>query len=183
MLLLKPLEVDDAVSLVAGPLARLGIDARDRVDAIAFRCGYQPALIIRFCLELVHHLEREVPRQRRDHVVVTREHVDAVFYHDKLQDAVREVCWLNFVGNPAGQLVFAAFLKELQDKPPAATVDDAPLRLLKRVNKALSDETSEDWLGGSGTTQRRAPTCLYANDRQRTHPTHTRFVAHTHKRT
>ena len=148
VLLLKPLEVDDAVSLVAGPLARLGIDARERVDVIAFRCGYQPALIIRFCLELVHHLEREIPRQRRDHVVVTREHVDAVFYHDQVQDAVREVCWLNFVGNPAGQLVFAAFLKELQNRPPAAMVDDAPRRLLKRVSFALRDEASDEWVGG-----------------------------------
>ena len=43
-LLLKPLAPKDAASLIAGPLARLGIDASDEASAVAYRCGYQPGV-------------------------------------------------------------------------------------------------------------------------------------------
>lgn len=135
VLFLRPLEVDDAVRLVLGPLARIGIDASAQADNIAFRCGYQPAVIIRFGVELLQHLVRSRPRQAREAAEVTAEDVVAVFRSNQVQSAIRETSWLNFVGHPMGQLIFATLLMELRERPPASVIEDAPDVLLERVRE------------------------------------------------
>lgn len=126
VLFLKPLDAEDAVLLAAAPLARIGVDARGQADDIAFRCGYQPAVITRFGKELVDHLERTRPRQGRDMAMVEPRDVITVFQSNEVQRAIREACWLNFVGHPLGQLIFSGLLMVLRDRAPGAAVDDAP---------------------------------------------------------
>lgn len=133
VLLLNPLDPADAVQLVSGPLARLGIDARDQADAIAFRCGYQPAVIIYFCVRLLDELERRTAFTERERRVVSAEDVVSVFQLPEVQDRVRETCWLNFVGDPLGQLTFAAFLAVSAELAPGTPIDDAPQRILTHV--------------------------------------------------
>src|SRR5262249_2987673 len=60
-LLLNPLEAAEAADLIAGPLARLGIDASDAAPAIAYRCGYQPAVLLRFGERLLDLLDDRHP--------------------------------------------------------------------------------------------------------------------------
>lgn len=151
VLQLKPLEPEDAVRLVVGPLARIGIDAREQADAIAFRCGYQPALVIRFCVQLVEHLERTRPVQLRDEVKVSPRDVATVFNTHEVQNAIREVTWLNFVGNPGGQLIFASLLKELGERPPGSSIEDAPGQLLEQIAQ-LTDPTQLSTIGGTNWT-------------------------------
>jgi hypothetical protein len=151
VLQLKPLEPEDAVRLVVGPLARIGIDAQEQADAIAFRCGYQPALVIRFCVQLVEYLERTRPVHGGDEVRVTHRHVAIVLNTPEVQNAIREVTWLNFVGNPGGQLIFAALLKELGERPPGSSIEDAPGQLLEQISK-VTDPSQLSKLGGTNWT-------------------------------
>ncbi|PKN59370.1 MAG: hypothetical protein CVU56_00570 [Deltaproteobacteria bacterium HGW-Deltaproteobacteria-14] len=146
VLLLGPLDADGAVELAAGPLARLGIDAREQADNIAFRCGYQPAVIIRFGLSLIEHLERTRPRQDREQVTVTAKDVVDVFLSNAVQNAIYEICWLNFVGHPRGKLIFAGLLMELQGRVPSAAIDDAPERILAHIQAVEGFDPTE--LGG-----------------------------------
>lgn len=135
VLYLLPLNPEDAVQLVAAPLARIGIDAVDQADNIAFRCGYQPAVIIRFGLTLIERLDRTRARQERDTVEVAAEDVIEVFHSNPVQSAIREACWLNFVGHPVGQLVFGALLMELRTHAPAAPVEDISDPILERIRE------------------------------------------------
>ncbi|HJW74556.1 MAG TPA: hypothetical protein VJ787_02635 [Thermoleophilia bacterium] len=146
VLVLNPLEPSDAVHLVRGPLARLGIDAEDQADAIAFRCGYQPAVIIYFCARLLDELLRRTAFSDRERRVVRPEDVVSVFQLPEVQDRVRETCWLNFVGDPLGQLTFAAFLAESAELAPGTPIDDAPQRILSHVLRE-SEGKSIDGLG------------------------------------
>ena len=138
VLLLNPLDPADAVHLVTGPLARLGVDARQQSDAIAFRCGYQPAVIIHFCARLLSELERTTSFVERDRRVVRAQDVVSVFQLPEVQDRVRETVWLNFVGDPFGQLVFAAFLAEASSLAPGSPIDDAPQRVLAHITREAS---------------------------------------------
>lgn len=133
VLFLKPLDPEDAVRLAAAPLARIGIDAKSQADDIAFRCGYQPAVITRFGKELVDQMDRTRPRQNREMATVEPRDVITVFQSNEVQRAVREACWLNFVGHPLGQLVFSGLLMVLRDRPPGAAVEDAPTLIREAV--------------------------------------------------
>jgi hypothetical protein len=133
VLRLAPLRPPAAVELIAKPLARIGIDVANEADSIAFRCGYQPAVIIRFGLGLLEHLNRTRSRQEAEHVQVNRQDIIDVFHSNPVQQAIQEACWLNFVGHAAGQLVFAALLMELKVRTPAAPIADVADALLKHV--------------------------------------------------
>lgn len=139
---LNPLETSDAVDLVVRPFARIGVDVRRQARTIALRCMNQPAIIIRFCVALVEHLVRKSPLAR-DHLVVQDRDVERVFQEATVQDTVREVCWLNFVGNPSAQLVFAAFLQVARSCPPGQPIEDAPERMLREIKEAVGDHLSE----------------------------------------
>lgn len=137
VLLLRPLESVDAAKLVIGPLARLGIDVREQASNIAFRCGHQPAVIIRFGLELLEHLQRSRPVQALDTAVVQIRDVVDVFQRPKVQSDIRDACRLNFVGHDLGQLLFYALLMEFRARAPGAAVDEAPERILERIREVI----------------------------------------------
>jgi hypothetical protein len=135
VLFLKALDPDDAVRLASAPLARMGIDARSQADDIAFRCGRQPAVITRFGKELIEHLDKTRPRLNREMATVEARDVITVFQNNEVQRAIREACWLNFVGHPLGQLVFSGLLMVLKGRAAGAAVEDAPALIRETINK------------------------------------------------
>ena len=139
VLRLPPLSPEDGARLIAGPLARMGIDAARESSNIAFRCGYQPAVIIRFGQLLLEHLDEVVPRSARDWMAVTPAHVALVFLNPGLQQEIRTVVWNNFQGNPFGKIVFAALLLELARVPPGGAVEDAPRKVWERLQGIAPD--------------------------------------------
>jgi hypothetical protein len=62
--------------------------------------------------------------------------VITVFQSNEVQRAIRESCWLNFVGHPLGQLVFSGLLMVLRDRPPGAAVEDSPT-LIREVIRSV----------------------------------------------
>lgn len=156
---LDPLAADEAADLIAGPLARLGIDAGDVAPSIAYRCGYQPAVLLRFGERLLDVLDDRFPDvAERGHVVVTPGHVAEVYQHPAVQDEIRTVVRNNFQGDDAGQAVFSATLLAFARLAPGDGLENAPqtiwVRLCELVEKGpptvkLAAATVE-WLIPSG---------------------------------
>lgn len=137
VLRLVPLPPDDAAELIAAPLARLGIDASDQAAMIAHRCGYQPAVLLRFGERLLSRLEQQHPpavREQRS-VSVTADDVAATFEEDAIQDEVRRVTSNNFRDNDVGAIIFGALLSLFLGMGPAATMDAAEDRLIARLRE------------------------------------------------
>lgn len=146
VLKLTPLQADDAAGLVAGPLARLGVDAMDQAAAIAHRCGYQPAVILSFCERLLTKLEeRWTPVMRlRTKPTVTAQDVAATFEDSLVQEEIRTVAKNNFHGNGAGKVVFLAILNEFLSLSATQGLTHAETRLRERLEGLCEGDWS--WL-------------------------------------
>ncbi len=143
VLRLEPLTPEEATQLVAGPLARFGIDASQSAPAIAYRCGYQPAVLLRFGEKLLQHMEQTRADTHRDWVVVQPDDVAVTFNHSDIHEEIRTVVRNNFQGNPRGRVVFFTLILEFAELAPAAGLDDAPRRLLERLRRIHPDTS---WL-------------------------------------
>jgi len=132
VLRLAPLEQDEAAALVEGPLARLGVDAGAHARAIAFRCGYQPAVLLACGKELLERLDRTVSRDETS-VTLTPAFVAESLSEGKIQEAIRTIVMNNFQGNPVGKILFRALLLEFADAPPGEGLDDLADRIRQRL--------------------------------------------------
>ena len=137
-LLLNPLEAEEAAELIAGPLARLGIDASAVAPSVAFRCGYQPAVLLRFGEKLLEVFDNRFPNVAdRDHVGVTPEQVAEVYQHQAIQDEIRTVVRNNFQGNDAGQAVFSATLLAFAALAPGDALPNAAETIWQHLRKVV----------------------------------------------
>lgn len=149
VLRLQPLSPVEAGQLIAGPLARLGIDASVEASTIAFQCGYQPAVIVRFGQLLLQHLDATLTPAQRERPTITAEHVAHVFQSPALQQEIRTIAWNNFQGNPFGKVIFAALLLEFGMLPPGAVLEDAPQQVLGRLRSIEPEFLTADSVKGS----------------------------------
>jgi len=152
VLRLRPLDPQDAADLIVRPLARLGIDARPQARSIAHRCGYQPAVLLRFGEQLLAHLEGTHPAHRRDQapVEVGPEDVATVFDGDRVRTEIVQVVRNNFQGNDVGEVVHAVMLLEFLGLPPGRALADAGAAVLQNLRR-LSDEDLR-WFTPEGST-------------------------------
>ena len=135
VLRLAPLDPEDATRLVKGPLERLGVQAADVAPTIAWRCGYQPALIIGFCRQL---LQQKSLRQQIDDDAVA-----ATFESTIVQDEIRSIVDSNFQGNSVSGIVFLAMVWTFSDHGASSGVIDLPDVLFRRLTD-IHDNVS--WL-------------------------------------
>ncbi len=146
---LGPLSPEEAADLIAGPLARLGIDASAQADSIAFRCGYQPAVLLRFGDALLQRLENRYGYSEGR--TVSAEDVAETFHTPAVQDEVRMVVSYNFQGDFLGRAVFAALLLELARLPPGQPLSHADEAVLERLRQ-IDPDTS--WLQADDNSAR-----------------------------
>lgn len=152
VLTLQPLRAQEAADLVSGPLARLGIDATEQAPAIAHRCGYQPAVILRFGERLLSYLDERYPGELRDRarITVTGEDVAQIADDDAVIQEIRTIARNNFQGgNDAGRIVFGALLAEFLAAGAAARLEHPEELLLERLT-SLSGDTALGWLRTDG---------------------------------
>jgi hypothetical protein len=132
VLKLVPLALDEGAGLVGRPLARMGIDATDQADGIAFRCGYQPAVLLKFGSRLLNRL---ADGGYRENVTVTAEDVIETFQESDVQEEIRRVVQANFQGNPLGKAVFAVLLDLLSRLPLGQGLWSAEGRILSSFSE------------------------------------------------
>lgn len=145
VLALKPLHPQDAADLIAGPLARLGIDASEQAFAIAHRCGCQPAVLMRFGEVLLDRLASlDTPATQRP--PVRSLDVTAAFEDRRVQETIQRVVWNNFQSNDRAAVVFGALLQLFSEQPPGSGLEDAVEGLreeLGRLGVKLPDAADE----------------------------------------
>lgn len=134
VLRLQPLDLDHAVQLVAGPPGRMGIDVARYAPEIAFHCGYQPAVIIRFG-ELLMRPGGGIRPGR----MVDRSEIQAVLNSDAIQEEIALVTWNNFQGDRRAGAVFAALVGEFVDASPGVCFQGGARRVLNRLRRAAPD--------------------------------------------
>jgi hypothetical protein len=143
ILTLKPLQPQEAISFVEGALARIGINAGSLSEYIASRCGFQPAVLIRFGASLLARLQRTRSASERDSISITEEDVVETFNDTAVQSEIRTVVNNNFHSNPAGQAIFSATLLAMKDLAPGYMLENGAQQVL---DKLLEIEGSLEWL-------------------------------------
>lgn len=130
VLRLEPLQPDEAATLVRGPMERLGICATDVANLIAWRCGYQPSIIISFCRQLLQSVRSDQ---------ITAGDVATAFDDPKIQDEIRTVIESNFQGNNLARIVFLATVLVFHERHPLEGIHDLPETLLDRFRSIYED--------------------------------------------
>lgn len=146
VLRLTPLSPSEAASLIAGPLARLGINAGAQAAAIAYRCGYQPAVLLcvgRRLLARIRAQEEMLNDVSRDGVEATEQHVLDIFSEREVQDEICNVVEGNFESAHRQKAVFAALVLELLELPPGRGLSSAAEHVLRRLRLVDPDSS---WL-------------------------------------
>ncbi len=143
VLRLVPLQEEEAVRFVRGSLARVGVDIGSHAPFVARRCGFQPAVLIRFGDCLLKRLKRSRVSAQREVIEVKQDDVVMTFNDPAVMDEIRTIVNNNFQGNRVGAVVFGAMLLALKDLAPGYTLRDGPAEVLAKI-KEIDPDTG--WL-------------------------------------
>jgi hypothetical protein len=146
VLILKPLTEDEAVEFLGGMLGRVGLKIGSHAPFAARRCGYQPAVLIRFGESLLRRIKRSA-RSLREGYVVSYEDVLATMNDQSVMDEIRTVVTNNFQGNRAAAAIFGATLLALKDLEPGMSLDEGPNQVLAKIAEI---DPNLDWLARYG---------------------------------
>ncbi|MFM8331997.1 MAG: hypothetical protein ACKN9T_09935, partial [Candidatus Methylumidiphilus sp.] len=140
VLRLVPLQEAEAIDFIQGALARIGINIAEHASFIARRCGFQPAILIRFGKSLLNRLQTQrLPDRFGEHITVSHADVADTFNDASIIEEIRTVVNNNFQGNRLGGVIFDALLLAMQELPPGFPLRDAPQQILERLNKITPD--------------------------------------------
>ena len=143
VLVLRPLAEDEAVQFLEGMLARIGIALGNHAPFVAMRCGFQPAVLIRFGESLVRRLKRSNRSADRETLTVSHEEVLATLGEQGVLDEIKTVVNNNFQGNRIGAVVFGATLLALKDLEPGLALTEGPAQVLAKLHEI---DLNTDWL-------------------------------------
>lgn len=148
VLILKPLSEAEASEFLRGMLGRIGVDIGTHARFAARRCGYQPAVLIRFGDALLRRIRRSSRSPLREHYQVTHEDIQAVMLDPAVTEEIRTVVNNNFQGNRVAAAVFAATLLTLKDLEPGIALEDGAKHVLAKLRE-IEDDTQ--WLASRGS--------------------------------
>lgn len=143
VLILRPLAEEDAVQFLQGMLARIGIALGNHAPFVAMRCGFQPAVLIRFGENLVRRLKRSSRSANRETLHVGHDEVLATLGESGVLDEIKTVVNNNFQGNRIGAVIFGATLLALKDLEPGLALTDGPVQVLAKLREI---DPNIDWL-------------------------------------
>lgn len=146
VLVLKPLLEDEAAEFLRGMLGRIGLEIGSHAPFAARRCGYQPAVLIRFGESLLRRVKRN-SRSRREGYLVTYDDVLATMNDQAVMDEIRTVVNNNFQGNRIAAVIFGATLMALKDLEPGMSLDEGPSQVLAKISEI---DPILDWLSRYG---------------------------------
>jgi len=145
ILRLSPLDEADGRELVAAPLAKIGIDASDIADSVAFLCGYQPAIIHAFGRSLIESIEKRVPQIAGSRSRIPTDLADSIFNSIDVQSEIRNVTLNNFQDDLAARAVFLAAIDIFHERPAFEAIFDPVAEIYERLRIIGGDDMS--WLG------------------------------------
>ncbi len=140
LLQLAPLEKNDAMQLVAGPFARLGIDMARHTAMVAWRCGYQPAVIMKFGEVFL----KQKFGQNREYYSPEHDDIEQVLSSREVKQEIHGIVQGNFQGRPELRLVFEAFLIEANEQAfRMAWLDEASYKIANRISSLSNGSAAE----------------------------------------
>ncbi len=143
---LSPLGMKDATALLAGPLARVGIDLGDLAGILAYRCGRQPAVLLRAGKALLTRLARQRPLDQWEYMKVPRAEGMAVLESQEIRDEIKQVINNNFTQNKLGQVVFYAAVFLLSEGPFGHELEDPAEALMCVLAERGSNAELISWM-------------------------------------
>lgn len=143
VLVLRPLAEDEAAQFLEGMLARVGIALDNHAPFVAMRCGFQPAVLIRFGESLVRRLKRSNRSADRETLTVSHDEVLATLGEQGVLDEIKTVVNNNFQGNRIGAVIFGATLLALKDLEPGLALTEGPAQVLAKLREI---DPNFDWL-------------------------------------
>ena len=140
VLRLVPLQESEAVEFIQGTLARIGVDITEHAGFIARRCGFQPAILIRFGQSLLNRLHgRRSSQQLGEYLPISSDDVAETFNDAAVIEEIRTVVSNNFQGNRVGGVLFDALLLAMQALPPGFPLQNAPQPILEKLREIEPD--------------------------------------------
>lgn len=139
VLVLHPLQEEEAVQFLTGTLARVGVDIGEFAPYVARRCGRQPAVLIRFGECLLKRLARNGRSASREWIRVSESIVASALTDQGVLDEIRTVVSNNFQGNRFGQAIFGATLMALKELAPGHALTDGSTQVLEKLRQIDSD--------------------------------------------
>jgi hypothetical protein len=144
---LSPLDPGDATSLLAGPLARLGIDLGDMAATVAYRCGFQPAVLFQAGKALLTRMDKQRQIDTSwENIKVRPIDVTAVLEDSSIRDEIRQVINNNFSQNKLGQIVFHAVAILLADRPFGYALEHPEQQVRVKLLESDPSEEFRTWL-------------------------------------
>ena len=143
VLVLRPLAEEEAVQFLEGMLARIGVALGNHAPFVAMRCGFQPAVLIRFGESLIRRLKRSNRSADRETLTVSHDEVLATLGEQGVLDEIKTVVNNNFQGNRIGAVVFGATLLALKDLEPGLALTEGPTQVLAKLREI---DSNTDWL-------------------------------------
>ncbi len=143
VLVLRPLAEEEAVQFLEGMLARIGVALGNHAPFVAMRCGFQPAVLIRFGESLIRRLKRSNRSADRETLTVSHDEVLATLGEQGVLDEIKTVVNNNFQGNRIGAVVFGATLLALKDLEPGFALTEGPAQVLAKLREI---DPNSDWL-------------------------------------
>ena len=147
VLVLKPLAEHEAVIFLSGMLARIGVDLGEHTPFIARRCGFQPAVLIRFGERLLRRLKNVARSGGRETITVQHLDVTSTLSDPQVLEEILTVVNNNFQSNREAGAVFGATLLALKDLPPGKALTDGPAQVLAKLQQI---DPKLEWLDSSG---------------------------------
>jgi hypothetical protein len=133
VLILKPLLEDEAVHFLSGLLSNIGINLGTHTRHVARRCGFQPAVLIRFGNALIRRLKSLKASVSRETIEVEHDDVVAALQEQSVVSEIRTVVNNNFQSNRIGAAVFGATLLALKDLQPGLALENGPANVLAKL--------------------------------------------------
>lgn len=144
VLRLLPLQEMEAINFIQGALVRIGVDITEHASFVARRCGFQPAILIRFGQSLLNRLQnRRSAQHLGEYIAVTHNDVADTFNDESINQEIRTVVSNNFQGNRVRGVIFDALLLTMQELSPGSSLHNAPCRTLDKLREI---EPNLGWL-------------------------------------
>jgi hypothetical protein len=143
VLVLRPLAEDEAVQFLEGMLTRVGITLGNHAPFVAMRCGFQPAVLIRFGENIIKRLKKSNRSASRETLRVSHDDVLATLGEQSVLDEIKTVVNNNFQGNRIGAVIFGATLLALKDLKPGQALTQGPSQVIEKLKEI---DPNLDWL-------------------------------------
>ena len=119
---------------------------RDLAGTAAYRCGYQPAVLLRAGKALLARMAKQRPLDSWEYIQVRKEDITAVLEENEIREEIRQVIDNNFTQNKLGQIIFHTIVLLLAERQFGYALNDPEDRIMVELKKRDPNGRLNLWL-------------------------------------